>query len=141
MNLSQKKKGLFREFNISCGAPFFLQMPKNASKMAFLNFFSPSWRPDHYYLSFGTFRDHKNPKKVPKNTKKRSSNFYPFSLREMTTIHKNSYKTNKKPLPTPPNTLKVFHIYIGRPQKKKNRKILTQGKSCFFIVNATNLFC
>ena len=61
----------------------------------------------------------------------------------MTTIHKNSYKTNKKPLPTPPNTLKVFHIYIGRPQKKKNRKILTQGKSCFFIVNATKciMYC
>ena len=56
----------------------------------------------------------------------------------MTTIHKNSYKTNKKPPQTPPNTLKVFHVYIGRPQKKKKCKILTQGKSCFFIVNATS---
>ena len=100
--------------------------------MAFLNFLSPSWRPDHYYLSFGTFRDHKNPKKVPKNTKKRSSNFYPFSLREMTTIHKNSYKTNKKTLPTPPNTLKVFHVYIGRPQKKKKMQNFDPGEIMFF---------
>ena len=115
-------------------------MPKNAPKMAFLACFGISKRRDQCYASFGTFWDPKNLVLMPKNAKKLICIFCPFVRAEMTSRHKNSSKTLQNTPKMVQNSINGLNIYIGSPSKKKNRKILTQGKSCFFTVNATNVF-
>ena len=112
-------------------------MPKNAPKMAFLACFGISKRRDRCYASFGTFWDPKNLVLMPKNAKKLICIFCLFVRAEMTSRHKNSSKTLQNTPKMVPNSINGHNIYIGSPSKKKNRKILTQGKSCFFTVNAT----
>ena len=74
---------------------------------------------------------------MPKNAKKLIFIFCPFLRAEMTSRHKNSSKTLQNTPKMVQNLIKGLNIYIGSPSKKKNPKILTQGKSCFFTVNAT----
>ena len=74
---------------------------------------------------------------MPKNAKKLICIFCPFVRAEMTSRHKNSSKTLQNTPKMVPNPINGHNIYIGSPSKKKNSKILTQGKSCFFTVNAT----
>ena len=112
-------------------------MPKSAPKMAFLACFGISKRRDQCYASFGTFWDPKNLVLMPKNAKKLICIFCPFVRAEMTSRHKNSSKTLQNTPKMVQNSINGLNIYIGSPSKKKNRKILTQGKSCFFTVNAT----
>ena len=122
---------------ILSGAPFSLKMPKNALKMVFLAFSSISKRRDRCYGRFGTFWGPKNLFLMPKNTKKRIWIFCLFLRVEMTSQHKNSSKTLSNTPKMVQNYIKGVNIYIGRPSKKKTQKIWTQGKSCFFTVNAT----
>ena len=80
------------------------------------------------------------PKKPSFNAQKRKKTnlyFCLFVRAEMTSRHKNSSKTLQNTPKMVPNSINGHNIYIGSPSKKKNRKILTQGKSCFFTVNAT----
>ena len=105
--------------------------------MVFLAFFSISKRGDWCYGRFGTFWGPKNLFLMPKNTKKRIWIFCLFLRVEMTSRHKNSSKTLSNTPKMVQNYIKGVNIYIGRPSKKKNQKIWTQGKSCFFTVNAT----
>ena len=112
-------------------------MPKSAPKMAFLACFGISKRRDRCYASFGTFWDPKNLVLMPKNAKKLICIFCLFVRAEMTSRHKNSSKTLQNTPKMVQNSINGLNIYIGSPSKKKNRKILTQGKSCFFTVNAT----
>ena len=114
-------------------------MPKNAPKMAFLACFGISKRRDRCYASFGTFWDPKNLVLMPKNAKKLICIFCLFVRAEMTSRHKNSSKTLQNTPKMVQNSINGLNIYIGSPSKKKKRKILTQGKSCFFTVNATNM--
>ena len=137
-NFSQKKRRVFWELRILSGALFLLKMPKNALKMVFLAFFSISKRRDQCYGRFGTFWGPKNLFLMPKNTKKRIWIFCLFLGVEMTSRHKNSSKTLSNTPKMVQNYIKGVNIYIGRPSKKKNQKIWTQGKSCFFTVNATS---
>ena len=115
-------------------------MPKNAPKMAFLACFGISKRRDRCYASFGTFWDPKNLVLMPKNAKKLICIFCLFVRAEMTSRHKNSSKTLQNTPKMVQNSINGLNIYIGSPSKKKNRKILTQGKSCFFTVNATKIY-
>ena len=108
--------------------------------MVFLAFFSISKRGDRCYGRFGTFWGPKNLFLMPKNTKKRIWIFCLFLRVEMTSRHKNSSKTLSNTPKMVQNYLKGVNIYIGRPSKKKNQKIWTQGKSCFFTVNATKIY-
>ena len=107
-------------------------MPKNAPKMAFLACFGISKRRDRCYASFGTFWDPKNLVLMPKNAKKLICIFCLFVRAEMTSRHKNSSKTLQNTPKMVQNSINGLNIYIGSPSKKKKRKILTQGKSCFF---------
>ena len=116
-------------------------MPKNAPKMAFLACFGISKRRDRCYASFGTFWDPKNLVLMPKNAKKLICIFCLFVRAEMTSRHKNSSETLQNTPKMVQNSINGLNIYIGSPSKKKNRKILTQGKSCFFTVNATKYKC
>ena len=74
---------------------------------------------------------------MPKNAKKLICIFCLFVRAEMTSRHKNSSKTLQNTPKMVQNSINGLNIYIGSPSKKKKRKILTQGKSCFFTVNAT----
>ena len=105
--------------------------------MVFLAFFSISKQGDRCYSRFGTFWGPKNLFLMPKNTKKRIWIFCLFLRVELTSWHKNSSKTLSNTPKMVQNYIKGVNIYIGRPSKKKNQKIWTQGKSCFFTVNAT----
>ena len=105
--------------------------------MVFLAFFNISKRGDRCYGRFGTFWGPKNLFLMPKNTKKRIWIFCLFLGVEMTSRHKNSSKTLSNTPKMVQNYIKGVNIYIGRPSKKKKQKIWTQGKSCFFTVNAT----
>ena len=77
---------------------------------------------------------------MPKNAKKLICIFCLFVRAEMTSRHKNSSKTLQNTPKMVQNSINGLNIYIGSPSKKKNRKILTQGKSCFFTVNATKIY-